>query len=104
VSSVNLAGECGLSLVKLVDTRGLRSSRSSPFGGDARYTYQVLRAPVYSGQLASALSQSGHHDRHRCLAVAVKPAAHCPRDFVESGWQVARWLACSLLQAFGPRV
>lgn len=59
---------------------------------------------VYSGQLASALSQSGHHDRHRCLAVVVKPALHCPCGFVWSGWQVARWLACGLLQAFGPRV
>jgi hypothetical protein len=38
VSSVDLAGEFGLSLVKLVDTRGLRSSRSPPFGGDARGT------------------------------------------------------------------
>jgi hypothetical protein len=59
---------------------------------------------VYSDRLASALSQSGHHDRHRCLAVVVKPALHCLPGFVWSGWQVARWLACGLLQAFGLRV
>lgn len=59
---------------------------------------------VSSGQLASALSQSGHHDRHRCLAVAVKPSLHFLYGFVWAGWQVTRWLACGSLQALSLRV
>lgn len=57
----------------------------------------MLRASGESDQFASALSQSVHHDRHRCPAGMVKPVLHCPRGFAWSGWQVALGLARSSL-------
>jgi len=51
VISVDLAGEHGLSLFKLVGTGGLLSCRSSSSGEDARGTYQVLRASIFRASL-----------------------------------------------------